>query len=86
MLQRSKVSVTLAAKIEPSLTDVHFQDYRDTAITQLAIAGTDHNELRAWSNHTNVNSLIKVLKHYMGEDAKFADQAGAKLMAQHNAG
>lgn len=76
----------LAAKIEPSLADVHFQDYRDTAITRLATAGADLNELRAWSNHANVNSLIKVLKHYMGEDAKFADQAGAKLMAQYEAG
>ena len=72
----------LAAEIEPSVATLHAQDYRDTAITNLARGGCDLMEIKSFSSHRTVESLMKVIKHYMEIDGEFADRAGKKLMTQ----
>ncbi len=77
----------LAARIQPSVADVTFKDYRTTAITCIALkTNASLLEIQSWTGHKNVDSMAKVLKHYIGKNAEFADKVGAKLMAQYNAG
>ncbi len=73
---------SLAAEIEPSVATLHAQDYRDTALTQLARGGASLLEILAFSAHSSLDSLKKVIEHYMQIDGEFADRAGKKLMKQ----
>ena len=39
-------------------------------------------EIKSFSAHASLDSLKKVIEHYMQIDGEFADRAGVKLMKQ----
>lgn len=69
-----------AAKEEgfASLASKQFLDLRDTAVTRLALAGCTVPEIRAITGHT-LETVHKVLKHYLALDDRMAEAAIAKL-------
>ena len=70
---------TVAAKGSfKSLASKQFLDLRDTAVTRLALAGCTVAEIRAITGHT-LETVHKVLKHYLALDDRMADAGIAKL-------
>ncbi len=61
-----------------SLAGKQFLDLRDTAVTRLALAGCTVAEIRAITGHT-LETVHKVLKHYLALDDRMADAGIAKL-------
>ena len=55
-----------------------FPDLRDTAVARLALAGCTVAEIRAITGHT-LETVHKVLKHYLALDDRMADAGIAKL-------
>ena len=73
-----------ANKERKGLLDLTFQDLRDTAITNLARAGSTIPEIAAVSGHSE-QSILGILKHYLALNSDMAGNAINKLM-QHQQG
>lgn len=67
-----------AGQKEPSILGKMYLDLRDTGITRLALAGATVAEIRAISGHS-LETIHKVLAHYLALDDRMADAAIAKL-------
>ena len=63
---------------EATILGRQYLDLRDTAITRLALAGATVAEIRAISGHS-LETIHKVLAHYLAIDDRMADAAIAKL-------
>ncbi|WP_281932130.1 hypothetical protein [Roseibium album] len=64
----------------PSLADFWEEDFRDTAVTWLALAGSTIPQICAVTGHS-IQSATTVLKHYLALHADMADSAIAKMTA-----
>lgn len=64
----------------PSLADFRDQDLRDTAVTWLANAGATEAQIRAITGH-DLQTIGKILKHYMAITPEQASAAIVKLVA-----
>jgi integrase len=66
--------------------DLHFHDLRGTAVTRLALAGCSVEEIAAITGHglKTVHDMLD--RHYLGGQAKLAEQAIAKLEARTKTG
>lgn len=62
----------------PDAASKWFLDFRDTAITRLALAGATLPEIRAISGH-KLDTIASVLQHYLALDHRMADAGVAKL-------
>lgn len=67
-----------AGQAEPTILGRQYLDLRDTGITRLALAGATVAEIRAISGHS-LETIHKVLAHYLALDDRMADAAIAKL-------
>ncbi|MEM8615463.1 MAG: hypothetical protein AAGF20_00860 [Pseudomonadota bacterium] len=56
-----------------------FEDCRDTAITRMIEAGVTWKELSMYTTHTP-QSIMKIIRHYLKMNPKWADEGGRKLM------
>lgn len=70
---RARVAGTLQ-----SAADKQFLDFRDTAITRLALAGCTVAEIRAITGHS-MQTIHAVLAHYLALDDRMADAAIDRL-------
>ncbi len=68
----------LAAKDCPSLASKQFRDFRDTAVTRMAIAGATLAQIRSMTGHS-VTALHQVLAHYLGSEPELAVSTAAHL-------
>jgi integrase len=62
-----------------SLSDFRDQDLRDTAVTWLVRAGSDHFEVASITGH-ELASVHTILKHYLADHPERADAAIAKMV------
>lgn len=62
----------------PGAADKWFLDFRDTAITRLALAGATLPEIRAITGH-KLETIASVLQHYLALDHRMADAGVTKL-------
>lgn len=69
-----------AAVDMPSLADLRDQDFRDTAVTWLAMAECTIPEICAITGHSFVTANT-VMKHYLALNEDLADSAMAKMIA-----
>ncbi|WP_181409707.1 tyrosine-type recombinase/integrase [Martelella alba] len=67
-----------AAKTMPSLATLRDQDLRDTAVTWLALAGCELQEICAITGHS-LDGAAQIFKHYMAIHPDMADSAIDKL-------
>jgi integrase len=67
-----------AGASEASVAGKQFLDLRDTAITRLALASCTVPEIRAITGHS-LETIHKVLAHYLALDDRMADAAIARL-------
>ncbi|MCA0425392.1 MAG: hypothetical protein LCH61_19125 [Proteobacteria bacterium] len=80
----SQVRTAAVAGIEgrlapmPSLSGFRDQDLRDTAVTWLALATCDYEQIRAITGHTR-ESILGIVKHYIEDHEGFADAAIGKM-------
>lgn len=68
----------LALAAAPSLADFRFLDLRDTAVTWLHRAGCDVPEIASVTGHS-LESVHRILKHYLALDEATNDRAMGKL-------
>lgn len=66
-------------KPTPSLADFRDQDLRDTAVTWLALAGCNKQEIASITGHS-LKSIDEILKHYLGLHPDLARSAIGKLV------
>ena len=66
--------------------DLHFHDLRGTAVTRLALAGCSVEEIAAITGHGLKTVHYMLDRHYLGGQAKLAEQAIAKLEARTKTG
>ncbi|WDZ77917.1 hypothetical protein PWG15_05280 [Ensifer adhaerens] len=69
-----------AAKKLPSLKTLRDQDFRDTAVTWLAMAGCTIPEICSITGHS-FKTANDILKHYLAMNPELADSAMAKMIA-----
>lgn len=69
-----------AAETMPEIADKRFQDFRDTAVTRLALAGCNMAEIGAITGHS-LKTITQILKHYLVTQPEMADAAISKLQA-----
>jgi hypothetical protein len=69
----------------PSLASFWDEDFRDTAVTWLALAGSTIPEICSITGHS-FQSATQVLKHYLALHPDMADSAIAKLVAWYDGG
>ncbi|ATN34773.1 hypothetical protein ACO34A_13280 [Rhizobium sp. ACO-34A] len=75
-----------AASVEmKSLADLHDQDFRDTAVTWLAMAGCTIPEICSITGHSFVTANT-IMKHYLALNEELADSAMAKMVAWFEGG
>lgn len=68
-----------AKKKLPTLKDLTDQDFRDTAVTWLAMAGCTIPEICAITGHS-LKTAHEILRHYLALNAEMADAAIGKLV------
>lgn len=68
----------MVAAVLRSIAGKQFLDLRDTAVTRLALAGCTVAEIRAITGHS-METIHKVLAHYLAIDDRMADSAIARL-------
>lgn len=68
----------------PSLRDFHEADFRDTAVTWLALAGSTVPEICSVTGHS-VQSATQVLRHYLAMHPEMADNAICKMVEWYDA-
>ena len=68
------------ALVCPNIADKNFQDLRDTAVTRLALAGCTLPEIAAITGH-DLESITRIIKHYLVLQPAMADAAIGKLNA-----
>lgn len=62
------------------ITDLTFHDLRGTAVTNLAVAGCTHEEIRAITGHS-AKSIQQILeRNYVASDPRIADNAMSKRL------
>ncbi|MEM7068699.1 MAG: hypothetical protein AAF478_07425 [Pseudomonadota bacterium] len=76
-LVRAKAAETL-----PSVATLTDQDFRDTAVTWLAMAGCSIPEICAITGH-ELESATRVLRHYLDLNAELAGTGMAKMVEWH---
>jgi len=69
----------------PSLTSFTESDFRDTAVTWMALAGATVPEICAVTGHS-VQSATRVLKHYLAAHPQMASSAIAKMVSWYDEG
>lgn len=70
----------VARRFAPKLSDLRFQDLRDTAVTRLALAGCTLPEIAAITGHSPAH-ITSVIRHYLALNEALADRAIEKLNA-----
>ena len=66
-----------------SLKGLEFRDFRDTAVTRLADAGCTVAQIAAITGHS-LESVTKILRHYLAATPEQADAAMQNLAALHS--
>ncbi|RVK75453.1 hypothetical protein CN154_15225 [Sinorhizobium meliloti] len=69
-----------AAKVLPSLKTLRDQDFRDTAVTWLAMADCTIPQICAITGHS-FKTANDILKHYLAMNPELADSAMAKMIS-----
>ena len=65
-------------RFAPRLSELTFQDTRDTAVTRLALAGCTLPQIAAITGHKPAH-ITSVIQHYLALDVAMADEAIARL-------
>ncbi|GGE79337.1 site-specific integrase [Stappia taiwanensis] len=68
----------------PTLASFWEMDFRDTAVTWLALAGATIPEIAAVTGHSH-ESCTQILKHYLAQHPEMASSAIAKMIAWYDA-
>jgi integrase len=77
---RQAANATLVKAGRDSILHKHFQDFRDTGITNMARAGLTVPEICSRAL-LSLESATAILKHYLGADQAFADAVSDKIEA-----